>query len=78
MSLTNKTRVSEDTVFVQLDYCPDTDGFLCDFHLKSFEFVVVEEVSVLARVELVSEEGQKSVVELELGAHLVPELMDAV
>ena len=78
MSLTNKTWVSEDTVFVKLDNCPDTDGLFCDFHLKTFEFVVVEEVAVLAWVELVSEEGQKSVVELELGAHLVPELMDAV
>jgi hypothetical protein len=29
-------------------------------------------------VELISEEGQQSVVELELWAHLVPELVDAV
>jgi len=55
--LANKARVFEDTVFVQLDHGPDTDGLLRDLHLLAFELVVVEEVTVLARVELIGEEG---------------------
>jgi hypothetical protein len=51
---------------VQLDHRPYTDRFLCDLHLQSLELVIVKEVAILARVELVSEEGQQSVVELEL------------
>jgi len=66
LGLPDKTRVSEDTVFVQLDHRPYTDRFLCDLHLQSLELVIVKEVAILARVELISEEGQQSVVELEL------------
>ena len=43
-----------------------------NIHLLPFEVIVVEEVSVLARVELFGQECEKFVIELELMAHLVP------
>ena len=47
-------------------------------HLLPFILVIVKEVAILARVELVCQEGKHQIVELELVAHLVPQCLHAV
>ena len=46
--------------------------------MRSLKLTVVEEVAVLASVKLLCDESEQAIVEFELRAHLVPQVMDAV
>ena len=64
--------ILEDCVFMHLNRCPDWNRLFWDLHGIAFVLIIIEEVSVLAGVQFIGDKGQKSVIELELRAHLVP------
>lgn len=70
--------VLKDCVAVELDHCPHRDSLLMQLHLLSFTLAIVEEVAILARVELIGQKGDHQVVEFELVAHLMPKRLNAV
>ena len=63
---------------MQIDHGPDADGLLANFHLLPLKLVVVEEVTILARVQFVGNESQKMIVEFKLATHLMPNMMHTV
>ena len=57
LGFSGEARIPEDTVFVELYHSPNTKRLLADLRLLTLLFAVVEEVAVLARVELISEKA---------------------
>ena len=51
-------RILKDCVFVHLYRCPDWNRLFRDLHGISFVLIVVKEVSILTRVQLIGDKGQ--------------------
>ena len=58
LGLSGEARIPEDAVFMELYHSPKTKRLLVYLRLFPFLLTVVEEVAVLARVELISEKAK--------------------
>lgn len=70
--------ISEGRVFVELDDHPNRECLLTQIQALSLPQTIIEEGTILARVDLISKEDKQLIIELKLTAVLVPQLVHTV
>ena len=58
LGLSREACVPEDAVFVELYHSPNTKRLLADLRCLTLLLAIVEEVAILARVELISDKAK--------------------
>ena len=73
--IARKERIPKLAMLPQTHFEPNVHGVLAQVSLPPLRLAAEEEVSVLARVQVLSQKGEQLDVKLELAAHLVPDLV---